>query len=165
MLPMNKEILDLINEAILVEKNVADLYMLFHEQYPEDADFWWKISLEEQNHAALLKTARQMITNSVDVPGTLFPDAISELEKTNRDIRSAMEDFKKAPDRAGAFQTAYRIENSAGELHFDNFMKATSGSPVHGVFKKLNGADVDHAHRIRQYMAEQGIPFEEEEPS
>lgn len=160
---MTKEMMNLINEAILVEKNVADLYMLFYRQYPEDAGFWWKISLEEQNHAALLKTARQMITSSVDVPDGLFPDAIAELERTNLEIREAMAAFEKRPDRKRAFETAYRIEHSAGELHFDNFMKATSGSPVHEVFKKLNGADVDHARRIRQYMVDQGISTDPEE--
>jgi len=37
-------------------------------------------------------------------------------------------------------------------------MKNAPESPVSKVFKTLNGDDLDHAERIRQYMIEHQIP-------
>ena len=50
----------LIQEAIQLELNIAKLYLLFHQLLPEDSTFWWKLVIEEENHAALLKTIEQM---------------------------------------------------------------------------------------------------------
>ena len=55
----------LINEAIQVELNVARLYLLFHELLPEDATFLWELVIEEENHAALLRTIEQMDASQV----------------------------------------------------------------------------------------------------
>ena len=66
-------------------------------------------------------------------------------------------EFEKNPDRSRALRAAYEIENSAGELHYDSFAKSTSTSPVATVFKKLNGSDIDHARRIREYMTNLGM--------
>ena len=52
---MNDNRLQLANEATQIEHHVGELYMIFHCAFPEDAEFWWKLGLEEKNHAALLK--------------------------------------------------------------------------------------------------------------
>jgi len=157
---MNPEFLELINEAVLVEMNVAELYLLFHEQYGVDRALWWQLAMEEQNHAALLKTVRQMQTQNMNIPPEMFPANKADLQRTNREVRDAIESFRINPDRERALRTAYRIETSAGELHFDRFMKAVPGSMIHNVFRKLNGADLDHSRRIRDYMDRMQIPLD-----
>ena len=154
---MNTELEKLIDEAILLEMNVADIYDLFHRTFKQDSEFWWKLVMEEKNHAALLKTVKKMNDVDVIIPPELLPESITELQKTNQMIRQYMEETEARPNRARAFQIAYELENSAGELHYDSFMHADTSSIPGKLFKRLNGDDIDHARRIRQYMTQQGI--------
>jgi len=147
----------LIEEAIRVELNVADLYIHFHKLFPEDASFWWKLAIEEKNHAALLKTLQQMNDAHVEIPLDFYPAGTKALEDSNRKITRAILEFDKDPDRNRAFKTAYEIENSAGEIHYDSFAKSVNSSPVASIFKELNGGDISHAERIRDYMTDAGI--------
>jgi hypothetical protein len=157
---MDDEFMKLIEEAIRLELNIAELYMLFYRQFDQDAQFWWQLVIEEENHAALLKTVQQMELTNVNTPRELFPERVGELEKVNLAIRETLVKFEKTPERERAFQFAYMIETSAGEMHFNAFMKNSMESRVTRIFKKLNGADLDHADRIKKYMASANIPFE-----
>lgn len=152
----------LIDEAIRMELNIGELYLLFYSQRKDDSQFWWTLAIEEENHAALLKTVKQMEHMNVDIPLEFLPAKLEELEKSNQEVLSAYDEFKTHPDRTRAFQFAFRIENSAGELHYNTFMVNASDSSVAGVFKKLNGMDVDHAARIREYMLKNRIPEEDQ---
>jgi hypothetical protein len=149
---MHSELSELIEAAIELELNVAELYLLFHRKLPEDAHFWWELAIEEENHAALLKTVRLMSENSVAIPMELFPASIEEMLQSNRNLRKAIEDFEQEMDRTKAFLFALEIEQSAGELHYNNYMKEAPESKLTEVFRNLNGADMDHAMRIRDYM-------------
>lgn len=149
---MHSEFSELIEAAIELELNVAELYLLFYRKLPEDAHFWWELAIEEENHAALLKTARLMGKNSVAIPGELFPASIEEILQSNRNLRKAIQEFEQKMDRTKAFLFALEIEQSAGELHYNNYMKDAPESTLTEVFRNLNGADMDHAKRIRNYM-------------
>lgn len=148
----------LIREAIQLELNVAKLYLLFHDLFPEDGAFWWQLVIEEENHAALLKTVEQMEATRVEIPDGILPPGVLELQESNQMILKAMVDFEKQPDRAWAFELAHKIELSAGESHYDNFMRNAPESRITDVFKRLNGDDVDHARRIQKY-AEENLDF------
>ncbi len=141
----------LINEAIQVELNVARLYLLFHKLLPEDATFWWALVIEEENHAALLRTIEQMDASQVEIPDGIMPNGLAELQKANQMILKAMEDFERQPDRAYAFQLAHKIEMSAGESHYNNFMNNAPESRIVEIFRTLNRDDLDHARRIQEY--------------
>ena len=152
-----KDFKRLIDEAIRLELIVSDLYFLFHSQFPEDSEFWWALAMEEVNHASLLRTVRQMETVDVPVPDDLLPANIEELVRSTRLVKEMMEAFEKEPDREKAFRFSYQVENSAGELHYDTFMKHAPESTVAKVFRKLNGNDLDHAQRIKEYSEAQNI--------
>ena len=151
----------LLEEAIFLELNVGELYLLFYRLFPEDAEFWWTLAIEEENHAALLKTVRQMDQLNVAIPPDLFPESLQDLQAANRMIRQAILDFEKNPDRTAAFRAAYLLETSAGEYHYDAFMKHATDSRVTSIFKHLNGDDVDHANRIREYMENRHSPMDD----
>ncbi len=155
---MNNDLIDLIDEAILLELNLFELYMLFYRRFSEDTQFWWKLAIEEQNHAALLKTAKQMERSHIQIPREILPAGLEELEASNRKIVQAIEKFEILHDRNKAFQFAHNIENSAGEIHYDTFMNSEVDSHVQSVFQKLNGEDTHHAERIRKYMIDHHIP-------
>jgi hypothetical protein len=144
----------LIHEAIQLELNIAKLYLLFHQLIPEDSTFWWQLVIEEENHAALLKTIEQMETSMVDIPEGIMPNGLAELQESNQRILKAMEDFENRPNRAEAFQMAYKIEISAGESHYNDFMKNGQESRLMEIFRILNRDDLDHARRILEYKKE-----------
>jgi ferritin len=156
---MNDKFGDLIEEAIKVELYASDLYMLFYRKFPEDAQFWWQLAMEEQNHAALLKTVRQMNSVELKIPPEILPASIQELIQSNNRLKEAIKDFEERPDREKAFHFAYLTEHSAGELHYDTFMKHAVESKLASVFIKLNGEDINHAKRIEEYMTEHDIPL------
>ena len=149
----------LLLEAIRLELLVGELYLLFHRQHPEDERFWWELALEEENHAALLKTVRQMSDVQVSIPSDLLPENLKLLKESCAMVQAYITSFQKTPDRDRSFQTALSIENSAGELHYNSFMKEAPDLEVSKVFKKLNGSDLDHAERIREYMKKNQIPL------
>jgi hypothetical protein len=157
---MNRDYEQLLDESIQLELNVGQLYLLFHQLFPEDAEFWWALSIEEENHAALLRTVQEMENLNVAMPPDLFPEGLHDLKESNKLINQARIDFKDQPDRIKAFQFAYLIENSAGEYHYDAFMQNAPESRITDIFKLLNGDDVDHANRIRQYMEQHRIPLQ-----
>lgn len=154
---MNKILQELITEAINLEYKVSDLYMLFYEQYPEDEGFWWKLMLEEKNHASLLKTINTFGDITGEFPNALIPEHLKEILDSNENVTSVIKNFKEKPDRNKAFKIAIEIEESAGEAHYQVFINNPSNSKVINVFKKLGKEDSDHADRIRTYMKEKGI--------
>jgi hypothetical protein len=158
---MDRDLSKLIDEAIHMELHIGDLYLLFSNQFPEESDFWGKLAKEEENHATLLCTLKQMGDADVEIPKGLLPDTIEELIKSNLEIQKAYEAFEKKPDRTRAFQFALRIENCAGEMHYNTFMTVAPPSPLTDIFRKLNGDDVDHASRINEYMLKHRIPKED----
>jgi hypothetical protein len=63
-----------LKESIDLELNIGDLYQLFSVKFPQDYDFWWKISIEEMNHAVLIESI-----NDIFLPEGTSP--IDSIEK------------------------------------------------------------------------------------
>ena len=142
-----------INESIKLELYVADLYLLFKNAFQEDADFWWKLVLEEKNHAALISSGKEYFEPLDEFPHDLLASSLQKLKNVNSKLESLIRKFKKtSPSREEAFRVAVLVEESAGELHFQNFMDKESNSMIHKIFKKLNKEDRDHKKRICSYI-------------
>lgn len=154
---MKDELNSLINKAIELELKVADLYIQFYKLLPSDASFWWKLAIEEKNHAAMLRTLKEMNNAHLEIPPEFYPEGTGALDESIRRISEARKEFEKNPDRHLALRKAYEIENSAGELHYDAFAKSESSSQVASIFQKLNRSDIDHARKIREYMKGLGL--------
>jgi hypothetical protein len=146
-----------VDEAIKLELNVAELYALFSKLFPNDFEFWWKLSEEEINHGALLKSLKRIGPVIGEIPKEIFPHKLEELVSANSKISSVIKDFHKDSSRKMAFKIALDIETSAGEIHFQTFMKQTSMPENYDVFQKLNNDDIDHAARIQKYMTDHNI--------
>jgi hypothetical protein len=148
-----------IEESIALELNVSEIYSLFRDLFPRDAEFCQELVMEEKNHAALIRTGRDYFEPINKFPHHLLEGSLQELEDTNNYLRSLIQAFKETPpSREKAFQVALEIENSAGELHFQDFMEEKNNSKIDSIFKRLNNDDKDHALRISSYMEENGIP-------
>ncbi|HEY3389182.1 MAG TPA: hypothetical protein VGK38_06385 [Prolixibacteraceae bacterium] len=146
-----------LKESIDLELNIGDLYQLFSVKFPEDYDFWWKISIEEMNHAALIESINDIFWTDL-LPFVSIEKQADDLRKINLIIKDKIENYKLAPPtRLEAFKSAFELENSVGESHFELFMTSISDSPVVKIFQKLNGEDKNHAIRLERYMQTNGI--------
>lgn len=155
---MNENQLKLLDESIKLEHNVAELYLSFHNAFPEDSGFWWKLALEEKNHAALLESGRQYFMNAGLFPKQILDKKLKSLVEANNRLRGFIEKHKtNAFSRESAFHHALNLEKLSGEIHFQRIMEKEAESKAVKIFKILNKDDKDHADRIRQYMEENGI--------
>lgn len=155
---------EILDESIKLELLVSDLYMLFYHSFPEDADFWWKLSLEEKNHAALVRSIRDIFQSVSGLPESMFSSSAEDIKNTNLRTGSLLETFRNAPpSRTEAFRIALDLEESAGELHYQKFMTDHLHEKINEVFKQLNGEDKNHAERIRSRMTRSGIEVKTEQ--
>lgn len=156
---MSDDLRQMIEEATRLEINVAKVYLSFHHRFPEDANFWWKIAIEEENHAALLLSGEQYFLDAGMFPVELVDTSLATLINLNNELeRILRHESEDPPARAAAFNLAIMLEESAGEVHFQHAMHETEHpSEAIKLFQSLNEADVDHADRIRNYMRQKGI--------
>ena len=142
-----------IDEAIQLELNAAEIYSIFSEAISDDANFWATLAWEEKNHAAALKTGKDILVPMEQFPGEILPNVIQTLVDTNLWLNSLKEKFAETkPDRETAFSIAIKIESSAGEQHFQRVMESPSDSNVIRIFQELCEDDIHHLSRIREYM-------------
>ena len=163
---MNEKSMQLINESIKLELNVADLYTIFHKALPDDSAFWSKLALEEEHHASLIKDGhatlikdgRDLLLSGQEFPHELLAPKVQMLVEVNSKLASLLEEYSQnPPSREAAFNIALNVEESAGEVHFQRAMEKSSTSTMMRVFQILNKDDKDHARRIRTYMSDNGI--------
>ena len=158
-----ENITTLIEESINLELNVAELYLLFNNLFPEDEDFWWELSMEEKNHAALLRSGKESFLPVDKFPLDLIENRLQVLVDANSEISSLIKKYEvNPPSRAEAFRAAFNIENSAGEIHFERFMNKKAELKIDHIFQQLNKDDKDHANRINSYMKRKSIPLKAE---
>ena len=151
-------LLKLLDESIMLELNMSELYVLFSGIFPEDRNFWWRLSLEEKNHAALLKSGKEYFVPNDKFPSELLDFNIENIMTVNAQIRKYIEMYAAVkPERSEAFSLAYAFENSASELHFQEGITGENVSSNLAIFQALNKDDKDHAERIEFYMKEKGI--------
>jgi ferritin len=155
---MKFEFSELIVESVKLELSVSELYLVFHAAFPEDNEFWWKLAIEEKNHASLLKNLENFSIQLSEIPFHMDEVSISELKRANSKVEKLVQEFKDSPpNREEAFNLAHELELSAGESHFQEYANDESGSQIAKIFKHLNQSDVDHAKRIKDYAENHGI--------
>jgi len=153
---MSIDIIQYLDEAIILELKVSELYHLFSNVFVEDREFWWQLEIEEKNHAALLKSGKEFYKHG-KFPLEIFPERLEILKETISQVNSLIETFNSGWTRKKAFDTSIVLENSAGEIHFQNFMRSDAQSEIAIIFQKLNRHDCDHSLRITRYISDHGI--------
>jgi hypothetical protein len=83
-----------------------------------------------------------------------------EIKSIDKKLVALIAKYKESPpSREEAFNVAFSIETSAGEAHYQAFMRKNAETNVDSIFQKLNREDQDHALKISAYMKENKIPF------
>jgi hypothetical protein len=155
---MKDEIRAFLEESILLELNMSDLYRILSIKLPSDSEFWWTLSQEEVNHASMIRTINDIFLPENILPQDSIFDQIESIRKSNKLIIQTIEKFRvNTPSREEAFSFVYKLETSAGEIHYQRMMSAKAETVVEKVFQKLNGEDRNHAGRIANYMKNNNI--------
>ena len=145
-------------EASGLETLVAELYMLFERSFPEDYDFWHQLALEEKNHATLIRAIQDNPNWSNQFVSSFAPDLLREVKEVKKWLSSVIAGFsEEKPDRKTAFHTALKVENSAGEIDYQNVMTQNSDSWILKGLQNINKYDRDHINRLKRYMEENKI--------
>ena len=159
---MTEELYLLLDESIKLELNVSDLYMIFNRAFAEDADFWWQLALEEKNHGALLQSSKKHFAPVGKFPTELLSPRLQQLKDANANLGALIEQYREdPPSRETAFNTALRIEQSVGEIHFQKFMEKLAASSLDRLFQQLNRGDKDHETKLRSYMEDHVVQTSE----
>ena len=157
---MDENFSRLIDQSLELELNIAELYYLFHDQQSQDSDFWWTLSLEEKNHAAILRAGVKYFAPLGRFPKALLVNSLSEIENENSQIRDMIERYREnPPSRDKAFRIAVDLEMSGAEMHYQSFMSQHADDNAAEVFRRLNKEDKNHIDRIICYMNDNGIPL------
>ena len=148
-----RQLIEVAEESIQIEMNVAALYLSFSEQLSADTDFWWQLHLEEKNHAMLIRAAADSFIKRGKFPTGLVNNYAEELRKTNTKIERMVHRYKTTPlTRCEACRIALQIEDDAGEIHYERFMEKEAEGTLNAVLQKLNRDDKEHGIRIRQHL-------------
>ena len=155
---MSVDIDNILEASIELELQIAKLYMFFYHEIPQDSDFWWNLMLEEQNHAALLRSIKDVFAPRGSIPENLMAESLACISKSCEWLKHWHKHYSRSPPtRTQAFNLALGIECSAAEMHFQRFMDKEPVSRVEEVFQQLNAEDKDHAQRLIDYMDAHGI--------
>lgn len=155
-------ILDIIDKGIELELLLSDLYMAFCENFTDDRDFWWRLSVEEKHHAAFLESGKDVLLPFDKFPTEILPKSIVELTNVCNQINKVVQYSKdEVVSREQAFNYAVFIEGSAGEAHYQSAIEKEANSDVLRVFHVLNEGDKDHKARLLAYMKEHDIEITE----
>ncbi|MCP4130140.1 MAG: hypothetical protein GY754_03885 [bacterium] len=142
----------LLVTAIAVELKMADLYSLYYKLFDEDKDFWYQLMIEEKNHAALLKSARDQIQES-NLPDELLCSNIEELQQVIDIINEKIELYRSGtPSKKKAYVFAIKIKNIGYEKHYQDILTGSPNSGVVKIMQEVNNQEINHAHRIEEIM-------------
>ena len=146
-------------ESEALELNVGRVYLLFKELFPEHADFWWRLAIEEENHAAIIKSGRQYFAPVGKFPREIVCQSLEALKQANASILEKIKSISLDPiDLPKAFNLALSLEKSAGEIQMHTFMNKVTDTKTEAAFQKLASDCQEHFQRIVQYMKANGIP-------
>ena len=146
----------LLDEAIRHEHTVALLYYEFFQAFPDDADLWWKLSVEENGHAGLLEAGRKVFGS--EYGEEILPARVEYLIEANDMLEKLLEQMKGRPlSREAAFRTALEIETTTDGMIFENALQPAEDSDASAISERIRRDDLRHASMIRSYMEEHGI--------
>jgi hypothetical protein len=146
----------LLDEAIRHEEMVALLYFEFFQAFPDDADLWWTLSVEENGHAGLLAAGRKLFGS--EYGEEILPARVEYLIEANRTLENLLEQMKQQPlSREAACQIALEIETTTDGMIFENALQPRQDTDAPTISERIRRDDLRHAERIRAYMKEQGI--------
>ncbi len=146
----------LLDEAIRHELTVSMLYFEFFRAFPDDADLWWTLSVEESGHAGLLEAGRKLF--GFEYGEEILPARVEDLAEANRKLEKLLEQMEQQPlSREAACRIALEIETTTDGMIYANALEPAQDTDVPTISERIRRDDLRHAERIRVFMKDQGI--------
>ncbi len=156
---MDKQLGHIIDESVKLERNVGELYKLFSQTFDMDAPFWDTLCKEEKHHARLIEKLGGLDFLTYKLIPEMLSERLNEICEANTSITSCIGKYRtNPPTREEAFNLALKLEESATEIHYQEFMDSNADDILAQTFQRLNANDKDHFIRISAYMKANGIP-------
>jgi rubrerythrin len=153
---MSDSLEDLLDEAIRHEHTVSLLYFEFFQTFPDDADLWWKLSVEESGHAGLLEAGRRLFGSAYGEE--ILPARVADLAEANHKLEELLEQMKEQPlSREAACRIALEIETTTDAMIFENALQPAPDADGPAISERIRRDDLRHAAQIRAFMKEHGI--------
>ena len=145
-----------LDEAIRHELTVSLLYFEFFQAFPEDADLWWTLSVEESGHAGLLEAGRKLFGSAYGEE--ILPSRVEDLAEANHKLEKLLEQMEKQPlSREAACRIALEIETTTDGMIYANALEPAQDADVPTISERSRRDDPRHAEKIRAFMKDQGI--------
>ena len=155
---MDKQLSLIIDESAQLERNVGELYSVFSQTFQEDSVFWNELYEEEITHANLIEKVGALDFLTYKIIPNMLSEKIDEIQNANKYISACIDECNSnPPSREEAFNIALELEDSACEIHYQEFMDNEIDDILTQTFQKLNADDKDHFCRINAYMTKHGI--------
>ncbi len=146
----------LLDEAIRHELTVSMLYFAFFQAFPDDADLWWTLSVEESGHSGLLEAGRKLFGS--EYGEEILPARVEDLAEANRKLEKILEQIEQQPlSREAAFRLALEIETTTDGMIFENALEPAPNADVPTISERIRRDELRHAAKIRAFMKDQGI--------
>jgi len=146
----------LLDEAIRHELTVSLLYFEFFQAFPDDADLWWTLSVEESGHAGLLEAGRKLFGS--EYGEEILPARVEDLVEANDKLEKLLEQMEQQPlSREAACRIALEIETTTDATIFENALQPAQDAAGSALSERIRRDNLRHAARIRAYMKDQGI--------
>ncbi len=145
-----------VDEAIRYEQNLATLYQMLRSIFAQDADFWWELSVSEEEHARLLEAGRTLFKDEFSFE--TIPADLDALRESNDSLESTLDRFaESSPSREEAFRLGLALENDQNELTLHRLLKIEPSQAASKLVDRIRDEDSVHQQRIRDYAGSCGI--------
>jgi rubrerythrin len=154
---MPEEMSKSLGVCIAVEAMTAEIYHAFSRLFPQVKDFWYDLALSEENHTNILLLAAGLHRAGTQTED-IAPRSLYQVQETF----TLVSDSKK---RVGtnnlsikeAFEMALQIENSTGEIYFQQVITQQTDSEVILGLRELLVDEQLHNIKIQSFMKTHGL--------
>jgi ferritin len=158
---MDKKTIKILDESIVQELLVSDIYSLFEKTFREDSEFWYKLSQEELSHSITLQAERDSFSEEGLMPVELVQIDLETLQKQNSLLSDFFEELKKsAPSREEAFSIACALERTMLETIYASCLAKHPETRALKIFQSISSDEKEHIERILQYASNIGIKID-----
>jgi hypothetical protein len=154
---MPTEMSESLRICISIEAMTAELYHALSRLFPQTRDFWYDLALSEENHTNILLAAAGLHRSGIPTEH-IVPSSLPRIRET----LTLVESCKKRIEANGlslgdAFTMALEIENSTGEIYFQEVITQQTDSAVIMGLRKLLSDEELHPVKIKNFMKSGGF--------
>jgi hypothetical protein len=151
---MEPALAERFDEQISIEHYCCLLYRLFSGYFPEHSDFWLTMSREEELHAAIIQSGRDILYDQGLFGADIISDNLKEMRALRLELETVLEEWSThPPSRRTAYMFAAGLEEDQVIAVFDQKMSEPTDSPILKIIQKMNDNATGHARRIRELIA------------